>query len=687
MRFFFIFITIFSSSIFSQELSIEEIIVSADFTESQSKDISRSIHLINDDKIDQSGIQHFEDLLLQVPNLNWSGETSRPRYFQIRGIGEREQYQGAPNSSVGFIFDGIDFSGIGMVATLFDLDQIEVLRGPQGARYGANALAGLINITSKDPTDQYEFKSRVQLGNNNTQSLGIAFGGPSTSNIKYRFVAQKYNNDGFRENIYLRRSNTNKRDELTSRLKINWQPNRNIDLNLTTILANLNNGYDAWVNNNTFETLSDKPGKDSQKSKATNLQIRWLGNDYYDFHSISSYSDSNIEVSYDGDWGNNSFWKQDYDYNSLTKRNRQSLSQEIRLTPKSSNSSSFFNKPSKTVTGIYLINIKEHNHNLEYASGLSYKDLNSNYDAKNLAFYFQNNLQINQRLNFSTNYRIEKRDASYKDTNNLAFNPKESMWGGGVSINYNFSENKNWYFSYLKGYKAGGFNIGSSVPNDRKAFTKEFLYSAETGFKGSFFNDNIRGSVSFFSSSRRDQQVSTSLQLDPNDPLSYIYFTDNAAKGFNRGIEVQLIWNIRNNINIDYNLGLLDTEYSKFQNPTLSVSGRDQAHSPKYQYSIGINYENYRGFFGSLDLQGRDEFYYDDSHNKKSNPYHLVNLKLGYQRDNWVYSLWSKNLFNQSYSVRGFYFANDPNDMSWTPQLFRRLGDPRHFGITIDYKF
>ena len=75
----------------------------------------------------------------------------RARYFQIRGTGELEQYDGAPNPSVGFVIDDIDLSGIGAVATTFDLEGIEVLRGPQGVRYGANALAGLIYVQSKEP--------------------------------------------------------------------------------------------------------------------------------------------------------------------------------------------------------------------------------------------------------------------------------------------------------------------------------------------------------------------------------------------------------------------------------------------------------------------------------------------------------------------------------------------------------
>jgi len=76
-----------------------------------------------------------------VPNLNWSGDGNRARYFQIRGVGELEQYQGAPNPSIGFLIDDIDFSGIGTVATLFDIQSVEVLRGSQGSRYGASAIA------------------------------------------------------------------------------------------------------------------------------------------------------------------------------------------------------------------------------------------------------------------------------------------------------------------------------------------------------------------------------------------------------------------------------------------------------------------------------------------------------------------------------------------------------------------
>src|SRR5215470_7169409 len=133
---------------------LEEVIVTATLRQQALVDTPVSITVLDQRTLQDAGRQHFEDVLSAVPNLNWAGGTSRPRFFQIRGIGEREQYEGAPNPSVGFLIDDIDFSGIGMPATTFDVDRIEVLRGPQGMRYGANALAGLISVQSAQPQDQ-----------------------------------------------------------------------------------------------------------------------------------------------------------------------------------------------------------------------------------------------------------------------------------------------------------------------------------------------------------------------------------------------------------------------------------------------------------------------------------------------------------------------------------------------------
>jgi iron complex outermembrane receptor protein len=151
---------------------LEEVVVTATLREQSLLDAPVSITVLNERTLQDAGRQHFEDVLAAVPNLNWAGGTSRPRFFQIRGIGEREQYEGAPNPSVGFLIDDIDFSGIGMPATLFDLERIEVLRGPQGMRYGANALAGLIVMRSQDPADELGFATEASYGEYASESVG-----------------------------------------------------------------------------------------------------------------------------------------------------------------------------------------------------------------------------------------------------------------------------------------------------------------------------------------------------------------------------------------------------------------------------------------------------------------------------------------------------------------------------------
>lgn len=144
---FFSFLSFFTINLISED--IEEIIVKGDWREAKLLEEDSSLVLLRNEIIESQPIKHFENLSYLVPNLNFAASDSRARHFQIRGIGERSGYERTPNSAVGFLIDDIDFSGQGGIATTFDVEQIEVHRGPQGSRIGSNALAGLIYIKTK----------------------------------------------------------------------------------------------------------------------------------------------------------------------------------------------------------------------------------------------------------------------------------------------------------------------------------------------------------------------------------------------------------------------------------------------------------------------------------------------------------------------------------------------------------
>ena len=153
--------------------SLEEIIVTAEFRDTILQNQPASTSVVTADAIQQHAAQHLEDILSLAPNVNYASGASRARFYQIRGIGERSQFQEPLNPSIGFIIDGIDFSGLGTAGTLFDVEQVEILRGPQGTLHGANALAGLINVRTGTPTDQPYVRMEATAAEYDTWSLGL----------------------------------------------------------------------------------------------------------------------------------------------------------------------------------------------------------------------------------------------------------------------------------------------------------------------------------------------------------------------------------------------------------------------------------------------------------------------------------------------------------------------------------
>ena len=683
-----------AAPVIAEAQAIEEIIVTADFRERAASEIPASVTTLDADEIDQLAVQHFEELINVVPNLNWSGDGHRARYLQIRGVGELEQYQGAPNPSVGFLVDDIDFSGIGTIATTFDVQRIEVLRGPQGTRYGANALAGLVYVQSTSPSPEREGRVQLTAGGDDTLAGGIALGGPlaADESLLFRVSAHHHESNGFRDNSYLGRDDTNGRDETTLRGRLRWLPADTLSVDLAGLFANVDNGYDAFAIDNSFTMLSDKPGRDTQRSFGGSLRVEWSALPWATLTSITATADSDIRFDFDADWGNDDSWAPvTYDYVSLSERSRRSVSQEFRFA--SSEEGRIFGATTDWLAGLYVLKLEDDlvttNRGEYFDPGFDFTDslddtFGSTYEATNVALFGQLDHDLGAATRLSVGLRVERRTTDYADTAELRAAPSETMTGGDITLTHDHSEDVTSFLSLSRGYKAGGFNLGV-VPEDRREFDAESIWNLEAGIKTSLFDAAVTLNVSAFYSRRDDQQVRTSFQLDPGDPASFVFFTDNAAQGRTLGLEAELRWAIGDTLDLYANAGLLDAEFEEFRTPQVDLSGRAQAHAPDYTFAAGASYRHPSGVFARIDVTARDAFYFDVSHDQTSRPYELANARVGYEADTWSIQLWARNLFDRYYAVRGFYFGNEPPD--FPTELYTRAGDPRQLGVTFDMNF
>ena len=114
--------------------------------------------------------------------------------------------------------------------------------------------------------------------------------------------------------------------------------------------------------------------------------------------------------------------------------------------------------------------------------------------------------------------------------------------------------------------------------------------------------------------------------------------------------------------------------------------GRDQAHAPSYQFFVGADYQIGEDYFVSAQLEGKDAFFFSNSHNTKSEAHELLHLAAGYRGDQFDVTVWGRNLFDKDYEVRGFYFPNNPLN-GWIVESYTQLGEPRTFGVTAEYHF
>jgi len=661
---------------------LEEIIVTADFRQAAVDDIPASIAVVDADVMARKNAQHLEDILLNTPNVNLASGASRARFIQIRGIGERGQFSEPLNASVGVMIDGVDFSGIGTAGMLYDMAQVEVLMGPQGTRYGSNALAGLINMQTKAPQPETEYGVQLQAANAGERGVAGFLTGPATDDLFFRVSGQQLESDGFSNNLFLGRP-TNTREETTLRGKFRWLMTDTEKLDFTAAMIDLDNGYDAFSLDNIRDTLSDEPGFDRQDSKLASLNFTTSRFAPFALEVLGGFAVSDIAYGYDEDWVYTGFHPFEYSSTDKYYRDRETISGEVRLV--SSDVGALLGGRTSWVAGIYSLH-----QDVDLARDYTFLPalFTSRFIIDRLAVYADTTTVLTDNFSVDIGLRSERFSAEYQDSNGLAFSPNDDLFGGKISLNYALPDSSLLYASASRGYKSGGFNTDGSLDADLREFNAETLWNYEAGFKGLLLDNRLQLQAALFWMDRDDVQISSStVRVRDNGSAEFIDFIGNAAGGTNRGLEISAQWQSADHWSLYGNLGLLDADYEDFINSNGdNLDGRQQAHAPDYQYTLGMVYDFDANLSLDVNVQGRDAFYFSDSHDARSDSYALLNASLRYQRDAMTLTLWGRNLTDEDTFVRGFYFGNDPRD-DYTARGYTQLGEPVRYGLTVNLDF
>ena len=510
---------------------------------------------------------------------------------------------------------------------------------------------------------------------------------------------QRSKRDGYTDNDFLGRDDTNGIDEQTLRLKLNLQANEYLNFSFSGLYFDADNGYDSFSLDNTRDTLSDQPGHDRQETIAFSLESTWTKNKEFDVISLFSHSSSDLEYGFDEDWSYNSICS-DYScgyaaYESFDNyiRDKSTTTADFRLVSKAE--SLIFSGSTDWVAGIYF---KDQEESLlrEWTFDA---DFASDFDTKNFAIYGQLGTQLNDKLRLTSGLRLEYRQGDYSGGSSVNYDTGERLWGGKIGLEYLMTDDIMIYSLVSRGYKAGGVNSSSSLDPKNRSFDTEYLWNYETGIKADWLDGTLNSQLAVFYQDRRKMQVKQSLvDCSGEGACTFTDYIENAKKGANYGAEMEFRWIALNYVDIYGSLGLLRATFKDYKsyshvdvdryaaNPSpRDLSGHKQAHAPSYQFVLGTDIYLTNNITVGIELEGKEEFSLSPRHNAKSNRYELLNSHLNYRFGKWSFSLWGRNLNDRDVIVRGFgAFGNDPRK-NYAVEPYYQYGEPRVIGATAKY--
>lgn len=653
--------------------------------------------------IETKGINNVQTFADQIPNVNFTtSQNVGNNFITVRGISQIRN----GDAPIAFVIDGVTLPDANLLnQELFDVALIEVVKGPQGALYGKNAIAGAINIVTNEPTNTYKSRAQIGYANGNLLKAQLSSSGPLIEDkLFYRVSGSYKKGDGLLYNKTLDQA-PDFIEDLTVRAQLKAKLSPVISATLTGQVIDTEAGglYYAAPKDGSAKMapddydnmaiLADQEGIGTLKSTYGNLKVNF-NLDKIKLTSLTTFNKSDRNAFGDLDFTAADVLRQDQDSNTKT------FNQEIRLGSVSDENSKlnwdlgmFYQNLDKTLITRASADFGFFGPPFEPTgtqSQLAVGDFTNTY--KTFAIFGFADYKLTNKLTVSAGLRYDNDNIS-QENRSEGTNPErtDAQVQPKFSLAFQATENMMMYANYGKGYRTGGFNQGETVRYDT-SFKAEITDNYEIGIKNSYWDNRFILNISGYYTDFSNQQL---YALVLNGGTGQILIGNfNIAESESVGFEADMRIRASNWLDILGSYGVSKSKIingtstvSTGTNETIDVSGNATPLVPQDSYNLGLessfDVSNNITFNGNINLEGTGEMYWHEDNAAVSPRYSLLNARISFTfNDDFSIALWGTNITDTQYITEFFdqTFSNGGSDLAW-------LGQPSAFGTTLTYKF
>lgn len=698
---------------------LEEIVVTARLRSESLLEVPVTVNAFTAEDIEDAGIQRPSDYLSLVPNVTLvEAQNAGTTFLTIRGITQVRNNE----PPVAVSIDGMLQTNPNQFnQALLDLQQIEVLKGPQGALYGRNAIGGAINITTKQPTNQFEGRVQVGAGNGEHAQAQISLSGPvSEDRLYYRLNGTWLDRGGFMDNVF-RGDQVDYIEESSLQLRLDWLIDDAWSADFRTYYSNTSGGalnynwqaFDYELDVFTFRAA------DANDAAGVIYEQNNRGENDRDIFEIA------LKLDYEADWGT---------FTSITAHNRleewygsdqapysesltqypfgpgvpfdgvaqqywdiDALSQEVRLTSSGDQvlrwlvgaylvqTDRFISTPVVDDTGVGIVRIEREPTGSGQPATFSF--LADDNDNSAYALFGQLNYDVSDQFEASLALRYDE------DQRAQIVSPHNSTGSQGarreatfdklqpkITLRYLANPRVNLFVSYSEGFRSGQFNQlgtaaaaeGAGVDGVFDVVGQEETEAFEIGLKAQIMGGRGHFDAAIFNTSVKGQQY-------------FLFFAPTSAQvlaGIDEvqlsGGELEFSASLAGGLDIYAGFGFTDSEIEAYSvNP--SLIGNEAPYVPDHTINLGFQYRrpvtDSVGLFVRTDFERRGRQFWDPDNSSARNDVDLVNARFGFEGERWQVTAWSKNVTDELYLAE-FVLGG-----------FVHLAPPRSYGVDFTYTF